>query len=185
MIGILTMSLGGHKSRYQSGHIYEASGAFFVRYYVSEIVDAKPTRVQRSCRLCEKDQKYHSRTCKPVKQLAADHMKAVNAKSATVNDQTNVTFWEQTYLPFAKENLPAQNVMFRQMCCVDIKEFRKGVWDDLTKIGQEDVPWVCSQNNVYIAFQFAGRPHERYTWDAEAGDVLKAVTVYHWLAGCL
>ena len=39
-------------SRYQSGHIYEASGAFFVRYYVSEIVDGKATRVQRSYRLC-------------------------------------------------------------------------------------------------------------------------------------
>jgi hypothetical protein len=42
-------------SRYQSGHIYEASGAFLVRYYLSEIVDAKPTRVQRSYRLCDKD----------------------------------------------------------------------------------------------------------------------------------
>ena len=55
-------------SRYQSGHIYEASGAFFVRYYVSEIVDGKATRVQRSHRLCDKDDKYHSRTCKAVKQ---------------------------------------------------------------------------------------------------------------------
>src|SRR5579863_9302719 len=46
---------GGHMGRYQSGQIYEASGAFFVRYYVSEIVDGKPTRVQRSYRLCERD----------------------------------------------------------------------------------------------------------------------------------
>jgi hypothetical protein len=35
-------------SRYQSGYVYEESGAFFVRYYVTEIVDGTPTRVQRS-----------------------------------------------------------------------------------------------------------------------------------------
>ncbi len=75
-------------SRYQSGHIYEASGAFFVRYYVSEIVDGKPTRAQRSSRLCEKDDKYHSRTCKAVKQKSAEHMETVNEQTAPVNDQT-------------------------------------------------------------------------------------------------
>jgi integrase len=105
MIGILTMSWGGHMSRYQSGHIYEASGAFFVRYYVSEIVDGKPTRVQRSYRLCDKDQKYHSRTCKAVKQKSAEHMETVNANAGPVNDQTVAAFWEKTYLPFAGENL--------------------------------------------------------------------------------
>lgn len=110
MIGILTMSLGGHMSRYQSGHIYEASGAFFVRYYVTEIVDAKPTRVQRSHRLCDKDDKYHSRTCKAVKQKAAEHMDTVNANAAPVNDRTVAIFWEKTYLPFANENLRASTV---------------------------------------------------------------------------
>jgi integrase len=96
-------------SRYQSGYIYEASGAFFVRYYVTEIVDGKPARVQRSERLCSKDDKYHSRTCKPVKQKAAAHMKTVNANTAP-NDQTVVHFWEKTYLPFAEENLRASTV---------------------------------------------------------------------------
>jgi integrase len=105
MIGILTMSLGGHMGRYQSGHIYEASGAFFVRYYVSEIIDGQQKRVQRSERLCGKDDKYHSRTCKAVKQKAAEHMETVNANTAPVNDQTVATFWEKTYLPFAEENL--------------------------------------------------------------------------------
>ena len=84
-----------------------------------------------------------------------------------------------------EEYLHARNVPFRQMCCVDIKEFRKGVWDDLTKIGEEDVPWFCSQNNVYVAFQFSGNRHDEQTWHAEAGDTLKAVTIHHWLEGCL
>jgi integrase len=110
MIGILTMSLGGYMGRYQSGHIYEASGAFFVRYYASAIVDGKATRVQRSYRLCGKDDKYHSRTCKAVKQKAAEHMDTVNANAAPVNDQTIAAFWEKTYLPFAEENLRASTV---------------------------------------------------------------------------
>jgi integrase len=97
-------------SRYQSGHIYEASGAFFVRYYVTEIVDGKATRVQRSSRLCEKDDRHHSRTCKAVKQKAAEHMKTVNEKTAPVNDQTVAAFWEKTYLPFASENLRASTL---------------------------------------------------------------------------
>ena len=96
--------------RYQSGHIYEASGAFFVWYYVSAIVDGKATRVQRSYRLCGKDDKYHSRTCKAVKQKAADDMETVNANVASVNDQTIAAFWEKTYLPFADENLRASTV---------------------------------------------------------------------------
>ena len=85
--------------RYQSGHIYEASGAFFVRYYVSAIVDGKATRVQRSYRLCDKDDKYHSRTCKAVKQKAAEHMETVNANAAPVNDQTIAAFWERRTCP--------------------------------------------------------------------------------------
>lgn len=110
MIGIPTMSFGRHIGRYQSGHIYEASGAFFLRYYVSAIVDGKATRVQRSYRLCDKDDKYHSRTCKAVKQKAADHMDTVNANAAPVNDQTIAAFWEKTYLPFAEDNLRASTV---------------------------------------------------------------------------
>jgi hypothetical protein len=40
-------------SRVQTGYLYEASGAFFVRYYTGEalIVDGKEKRVQRSHRL--------------------------------------------------------------------------------------------------------------------------------------
>jgi integrase len=105
MIGILDVSLGGHLSRYQSGYIYEASGAFFIRYYVTEIVDGTARRVQSSYRLCEKDEKHHSRTCKAVKQKAADHMAEVNAQTKPANDSTVAAFWEQTYLPFAEENL--------------------------------------------------------------------------------
>jgi hypothetical protein len=52
--------------RIQAGYIYESSGAFFVRYYVTEIVDGKPQRVQRSRRLCEKSEKYYARNAQRV-----------------------------------------------------------------------------------------------------------------------
>ena len=45
-------------ARYQQGYIFEAFKAFHVRYYVTEIVDGKPKRVQRSQRLCESGNNY-------------------------------------------------------------------------------------------------------------------------------
>ena len=48
--------------RYQRGYIYEAFGAFHVRYRSEEIVEGKLLRVQRSHRLCPKDREQaHSR----------------------------------------------------------------------------------------------------------------------------
>ena len=87
-----------------------------------------------------------------------------------------------------EDSLSARNISFRQMCCVSVKEFSRGVYDDtyddLVKIGQEDVPFVCSENNVYIAFQFLGSEKDSSP-RAEASDRLKDVTVYRWLEGCL
>ena len=62
-------------ARYQSGHIFEGHGAMHVRY-VTEIVDGQLKRTQRSERLRAKDNKRHSVTCMPVKQLAAQVMDA-------------------------------------------------------------------------------------------------------------
>lgn len=84
--------------RHQRGYVYEASGSFFVRYYSSG--------AQRSHRLCSKDDKFYSRTCHAVKMLADEFMQSVNAgKVGNAQDTAIVKFWEQTYLPFAVENL--------------------------------------------------------------------------------
>jgi hypothetical protein len=84
--------------------------------------------------------------------------------------------------------LSAQKLPFRQLCCVSVKEFSSGVhdnaYDDLIKIGQEDVPWVCSENNVYIALEFFGS-QKNSSPRAEPSDTLKDVTIYHKLDGCL
>ncbi len=56
-------------------------------------------------------------------------------------------------------------------------------WDDLIKIGEEDVPLFCRQNNVYVAFLFTDYDKsERQDNDL---DTLKNVTIYHELEGCL
>jgi len=87
-----------------------------------------------------------------------------------------------------EEYLSAKKLPFRQLCCVSVKEFSRGVYDDayddLVKIGQEDAPWVCSENNVYIAFQFLGRQKDSLR-GAEPSDRLKDVIIYHKLDGCL
>jgi len=97
----------------QRGYIYEASGFFYVRYCVTEIVNAKPKRVQRSHRLCTKGGKHYASDCKAVKLLRDEFMLSVNQTQQTSRPQQDtliVDFWEKTYLPFAKENLRASTV---------------------------------------------------------------------------
>ncbi len=84
-----------------------------------------------------------------------------------------------------EEYLRSQSLTIRHMCCVEIKRYPDGAWDDLIKIGTEDVPWVCSENNVYVALQFAGQRYGGTGWDAQPSDKLKAISIYHWLEGCL
>jgi integrase len=92
-------------TRYQDGHIYEAFNAFHVRFYQSEIIDGQLKRVQRSRKLCAKDQKHHSCACKPVRKLCEEFMSTINEQVGTQPDR-NVTvadFWENTYLPFVTD----------------------------------------------------------------------------------
>jgi hypothetical protein len=80
--------------------------------------------------------------------------------------------------------LRTKNTEFRHMCCIN-GEIAKGVWDDLTKVGEEDAPWYCGEHNVYIAFQFTSHKRQEGTWEAHPTDVLKSITVHHELEGCL
>ncbi|HEX3987536.1 MAG TPA: hypothetical protein VHX13_13110 [Acidobacteriaceae bacterium] len=101
--------------RLQSGHIYEAAGAFFVRYRDNQIVEGKRVRVQRSHRLCTKDGiRYRSVKDKNVKILRDAFMLKVNERNALGRINTQevkiVDFWDQTYLPFIQENLRPSTV---------------------------------------------------------------------------
>lgn len=114
--------------RFQTGYIYEAFGAFHVRFYDSEIIDGKPTRVQKSHRLVSKDQKYHSRTCKAVREKCADFMRTVNLGTANEQDMRVVDFWEKQYLPFIeKHKKPSTASGYKQIWNQHLKEHFAGV----------------------------------------------------------
>src|SRR5262245_23325014 len=95
---------------YQRGHIYEASGAFYVGWTAgSEIVNGKPRRKQESHRLCFKDEKHYGKNAATVKLLAHAFMLKVNQQAGELRrnepDLSIVSFWEQTYLPFIKQEM--------------------------------------------------------------------------------
>jgi integrase len=92
-------------TRYQTGYIFSTRTTFFLRYYTTELVDGQLRRIQKSQRLCAKDAVHHSRTCKAVRQLAADILAEVNGQTAPVVNQTVVDFWDKIYLKFIEENL--------------------------------------------------------------------------------
>jgi hypothetical protein len=80
-----------------------------------------------------------------------------------------------------------QNISFKQMCCVEATELSKRKsWDDLIKIGEEATSWFCSENNVYLAFQFVDDGKQQTNgWKADDFDTLKSITLFHWLEGCI
>jgi integrase len=107
--------------RVQSGYVYEASGALYVRYWTSEIVDGKPQRVQRSERLSDVDDKHYlsrvtdKKTGKKrlvissaLKLKLNDKMHKVNSQAVTRRpgqDMTVDDFWETRYLPYCEETV--------------------------------------------------------------------------------
>jgi hypothetical protein len=88
-----------------------------------------------------------------------------------------------------ERHLQSGGTRFKQMCCV--ADFRGqhvnaigAGWDDLVKIGEESVPWFCSENNVYIAFEFNPKSNGELA-DTNGPDILKRVSVFHQLERCL
>jgi hypothetical protein len=82
---------------------------------------------------------------------------------------------------------------FKQMCCVanfkgevsyPYVSFGDAGSDDLVKIAKESVPFVCSENNVYIAFEFNPKSQGELP-NTNASDILKRMSVFHWLEGCM
>jgi hypothetical protein len=84
-----------------------------------------------------------------------------------------------------EDYLRARNVEFGQMCCVGKQVPQKRSLDDIAKVGQENAPWFCSEHNVFVAFQFEDHGQYKSILGADDKDILKAVTIYHQLGGCL
>ncbi len=126
--------------RYQRGYIYEAFGAFHVRYRTEEIVEGKLLRVQRSRRLCPKDREHPTAASKSVRRACDEFMATINAQASGPQQPTDLTvasFWEHTYLPFITENLkPSTRLGYQQVWNQHLKdhfgnmtlrEYRKGI----------------------------------------------------------
>jgi integrase len=96
-------------ARHQRGYIYEASGAFHVRYYVTEIVEGKPLKKQRSHLLCRKDRNtgHGSPSAMAVRSLCENFMRTINEREQAPLQQAQdlmvVDFWGTQYLPYCEK----------------------------------------------------------------------------------
>lgn len=77
--------------------------------------------------------------------------------------------------------LAAKHLKFIQMCCA---AENAGAYDDITKIGQENTPWYCSEYNIYIAFTFSAAQRASSA-TTDASDILTSIVIFRWLEGCL
>jgi integrase len=87
------------------GTIIEASGVFYLRYSVGTTISAagKPRPVQKTHRLCSKDDKHYSIKCKAVRLLADMFMLGINQNhDAESEDMTVASFWETRFLPYCE-----------------------------------------------------------------------------------
>src|SRR5215470_9198940 len=96
-------------ARHQRGYIYEAANAFHVRYYVTEIVEGKTVKKQRSHRLCAKNRNtgHGSPSAMAVRWLCEDFMRTINEREGNPYHQAQdlmvVDFWERIYLPYCEK----------------------------------------------------------------------------------
>jgi len=93
------------KSRHQSGVVYEASGSFYIRHWITK----NHKRVRTSHLLCEKDDAHRTCTCKAVKDRAASFMRTIN----TMGDQKPVLiadYYTNVYLPLVTKHLKPSTV---------------------------------------------------------------------------
>ena len=99
-------------NRWQQGSLYQAHGAWHVRYDHSKIVDAIPTRVQRSKHLCDE-----GTPKKRVDQLFAEFMAEINIKLPPIN-RTQTSRWlnfgmmSTTHSCCKTSNLPRHKATF-------------------------------------------------------------------------
>jgi integrase len=88
------------------GSVIEASGVFYLRYSTGTTISAsgKPRPVQKTHRLCSKDDKHYSTKCKAVRLLADAFMLTVNQQrqDTDAEDMPIAAFWETRFLPYSE-----------------------------------------------------------------------------------
>ena len=100
--------------RVQRGHVFPVKNvagkiaSWHVRYRLITMQDGKPVRVLKSHKLCDRDDKFFSASCKAVQDKCDAFMRGISPTSA--KDMPVHEFWEQTYLPFIQQNKKASTV---------------------------------------------------------------------------
>jgi integrase len=89
------------------GSIIEASGVYYLRYSTGTTTSAtgKPRPIQKTHRLCSKDDRHYSTKCTAVRLLADEFMLSVNQQLQDTEgeDMPMSAFWETRYLPWCEE----------------------------------------------------------------------------------
>jgi hypothetical protein len=90
------------RHRHQPGTVRLKSGAWYLRFYT----DVKGTRKQVARFLARKDEKFHSKTRKAMRDLAAEMIARENSE-AVVREERALTlkeFCDATYEPYVRES---------------------------------------------------------------------------------
>lgn len=95
------------RTRHQDGVVYEASGSFYIRYWITK----NNRRVRTSHLLCKKDDDHRTKKCKAVKDLAESHMRTINTVSGQDQNPVSITdYYDNVYLPFVQRHLKPSTV---------------------------------------------------------------------------
>lgn len=100
-------------ARHQTGTVIERSGTFYIRFYRDGRRVTEALRAGNGSPL-RRDSHFKNTTCRAVRSVADAHMKPLN--EATERTRQNVSrvlvtdFWNDTYLPWCRENLRASTV---------------------------------------------------------------------------
>ena len=79
-----------------------------------------------------------------------------------------------------EEHLRAEGKEFHHMCCMGANH---SAFDTLLMIGEESAPWFCSEQYVYVGFEFHREGTD--TLPALPADKLVDVRLYKQLSGCM
>src|SRR5581483_5469623 len=80
-----------------------------------------------------------------------------------------------------EDSLRSQHTSFFERCCYE----ERSAYAVLVKIGQEDVPWYCSEWPVYVVFEFSATTPPKPLFQPSGSDVLKSVHLASNGEGCL
>jgi hypothetical protein len=119
--------------------------------------------------------------------LVLSHTRAAAKSEREVGYQAGLLAYSNDLKPGltrreVEDYLRARNASFKNECCLGHENY----YADLVHIGEERAPWYCSEEHVYVAFEFSAvEKHDLASFFAKDSDVLKRVEIFQPDTGCL